>query len=93
MNNADFMQIFADVVQTLNKHYADYNARVHLAHFSVVDFLKVSWGLQDLRGVKETGQCWLLPGALTGREAGRPRVVWLIRSNAISGGEHNSLIA
>ncbi len=63
MTNADFMQTFADIVQTLNRHYADYNARVHLAHFSVVNFLKVSWVLQDLRGVKETGQCWLLPGA------------------------------
>ena len=27
---------FFDIVQTLNRHYADYHTRVHLAHFSVV---------------------------------------------------------
>jgi hypothetical protein len=42
--------------------------------------------LKDLRGVKEMDVCWLLPGVLTGPEAERPRVVWLIRSSAISGG-------
>ncbi len=33
MNNADFVHIFADIMQTLNRHYADYHTRVHLAHF------------------------------------------------------------
>jgi hypothetical protein len=56
----------------------------------VVNFLSVIWVLQDLHGVKETDPFWLLPGALTGREAGRPRVVWLIRSSAISGGRRRS---
>ena len=86
MNNADFMHSYADIVQTLNKHYAEYHTRVHLAH---VPYLAL--GLQDLQGIKETGHCSLLPGASTGREAGRPRVVWLIRSSAIYGGGHSRL--
>ena len=36
MEYADFVHTFADIVQTLNRHYADYHTRVHLAHFSVV---------------------------------------------------------
>jgi hypothetical protein len=36
MNNADFVQTFADIVQALNRHYAKYHIRVHLVHFSVV---------------------------------------------------------
>jgi hypothetical protein len=52
------------------------------------NFLTALWVLQNLCGVKGTELCWLpvLPGASTGREAGRPRVVWLIRSSEISGG-------
>ena len=36
VDNADFVHTFADIVQTLNRHYADYHTRVHLVHFSVV---------------------------------------------------------
>ena len=36
MEYADFVHTFADIVQTLNRHYADYHTRVHLEHFSVV---------------------------------------------------------
>ena len=89
MDNADFVHTFADIVQTQTRQYADYHIHVCLAHFSVViscEFHYRALGLQDLRGVKGMDQCWLLPCVLMGREAGRPRVVWLIRSNAISGG-------
>ena len=55
------------------------------------NFLTVFWILQDLRGIKRTDQCWLLHDASTGREVGRPRVVWLISSSAISGGGHSRL--
>ena len=36
MDNADFVHTFADIVQTLNRHCADYHTRVYLVHFSVV---------------------------------------------------------
>ena len=36
MNHADFVHTYADIMQTLNRHYADYHTRVHLEHFSVV---------------------------------------------------------
>ncbi len=36
MNNADFMHTHADIVQTLNRFYADDDTRVYLAHISVV---------------------------------------------------------
>ncbi len=52
----------------------------------MANFFTVLWSLQDLRGVKATDPSWLLPGASTGGEAGRPSVVCPIRSNAISGG-------
>jgi hypothetical protein len=69
VGEADSMHTCADIVQTLNRHYADYHARVHLAH---VPYRAL--GLQDLRGIKETGHCSLLPGASMGQEARRPRV-------------------
>ncbi len=44
-----------------------------------------------VRGVTEgTAPCWLLPGVSTDREAGRPRVVWPIRSSAPSAGVSTS---
>ena len=94
MEYADFVHTFADIVHTLNRHYADYHTRVYLVHFSVVISGKIPYSalsLQDLRGAKGTDPCWLLPAASTGREAGRPRVVWLIRSSVISGGGHSRL--
>ena len=36
MIHADFVHTYADIMQTLNRHYADYHTRVHLEHFSVV---------------------------------------------------------
>ena len=36
MEYADFVHTFADIVHTLNRHYADYHTRVYLVHFSVV---------------------------------------------------------
>ena len=86
---ADFVHTFADIVQTQSRQYAEYHTPCVWDTFllsSVVNFITVLWGLQDLRGAKGTGQCSLLPGASTGRGAERPRVVWLIRSSAISGG-------
>ena len=94
MEYADFVHTFADIVQTQTRQYADYRIRVCLAHFSVAiscEFHYSALGLQDLRGAKGTDPCWLLPAASTGREAGRPRVVWLIRSSVISGGGHSRL--
>jgi hypothetical protein len=36
LNNADFVHTYADILQTLNRPYADYFTRVHVAHISVV---------------------------------------------------------
>jgi len=36
MNHADFMHTFADIMQTLCRHYADYYTIVHLTHFYVI---------------------------------------------------------
>ena len=99
ISNADFMHTFADpcrhdadimhtycrLVKTLCRHDADYRIEVHDV-YAQGNFLTVFWILQDLRGIKGTDPCWLLPGASTGREVERPRVVWLILSSAISGG-------
>ena len=35
-NHADFVHTYADIMQTLNRHYAHYHTRVHREHFSVV---------------------------------------------------------
>jgi hypothetical protein len=71
-----------DIVQTI-KLVCNWHA---FLLSSMANCLIVLWFLQDLRGIKGTDPCWLLPGASRGREAGRPRVVWLIHSSAISGG-------
>jgi hypothetical protein len=76
-------------VQAKRRHYADFWSFVGLASMhreSVVNSRTMLWVLLDLRGVKGTDPFWLLLGTLTGREAGRPRVVWPMRSSAISGG-------
>ena len=36
VDNADFVQTFADIVQTQSRQYAEYHTRVRWAHFSVV---------------------------------------------------------
>ncbi len=51
------------MMQTINEVY-----RMCMNNFLTV-LLVLHWNLQDLRGVKGTDQCWLLPGALTGRES------------------------
>ena len=73
INIADFMHTYADG----SRHYADLvqtiiyvcNWRTYLLS-SVANVLTVLLFLQDLRGVKGTDPCWLLPGAKRGREAG-----------------------
>ena len=84
-DDADIMHTYCRPVKTLCRHDADYHIGVHDV-YAQGNFLTVFWILQDLRGVKGMDLCWLLPGVLMGREAGRPRVVWPIRSSAISGG-------
>jgi hypothetical protein len=54
-------------------------------------FLTALWVWKDLRGVKGTDTCLLFPGSSTDRGAGRPRVVWQIRSSAVSGGGRSRL--
>ena len=53
MENADFVHTFADIVQTLNRHYADYHTRVYLVHFSVVISGKFSY-----RALSFAGPTW-----------------------------------
>jgi hypothetical protein len=91
INHADFVHIYADIEQILNRRYADHHKLEYLAHFSFVisgNFL-YSAVFSPRRDVKGTDPCLLLPGTSTGREAGRPRVVWQILSIAISGGGHS----
>jgi hypothetical protein len=98
---ADLIHTLCRLVKTFCRLGADYNTTytsVHLtqcllpyAKYAHGNFLTKLWFLQDLRGVKGTAPCWLLPGASTGREAGRPRAVWPIRSSAITGEGHNRL--
>ena len=71
----------ADIMQTSTYVLIRHNVLLE----SVVIFRAVLWFSQVLRGVKGMDQCWLLPDVLMGREAGRPRAVWQIRSSAISG--------
>ena len=73
--HTDFHRLYADMMQTFIQECIWRNVLLSYAKYAQGDFLTVLWGLQDLRGVKGTGQCWLLPGSSTGREAGRPRVV------------------
>ncbi len=92
MNNADFVQTFADIVQTINRYCADFHIRVHLALFPVVISGKFPYCdliFAGLHGIKGTDPCSLPPGALTVLEAGRPREIWQILSSAISGGGHS----
>ena len=76
---------FADIEQTMQTtiHVCIWNT---FLLSSVASFLTALWFLQDPHGIKGTDQSSLLPGVSTGREAGRPRVVWQIRSSTISGG-------
>ncbi len=76
---AHLMQTFADFLQNI-MHSDHDDAEYHTGdQWQIMNLLTVLWFLQDLHGVKRTDPCWLLPGASTGREAERPRVVWLIR--------------
>ncbi len=68
------------LTQTSCRHDADCHT-IFMMHKGgqLQKFLSVLWFLQDLRDFEGMAPCWLLPGASTGREARRPRVVWLIR--------------
>ncbi len=82
------VKTFADLVQTIIQHilvFFWHNVLLSYAKYAHGNFLTKLWFLQDLLGVKGAAPCWLLLGASTGHEAGRPRAVWLIRSSAISG--------
>ena len=72
----------------LYKHLCRYCAYIMQTFIGVCNWAALFWSSVTifpycalvLRGAEGMDPCWLLPGALTGREAGRPRVVWLIRS-------------
>jgi hypothetical protein len=89
INHADFVHTHVDIEQTLKRHFADYTAREYLAHFSFVISGNFLYCAVISPGPTWTDPCLLLPGASTGREAGRPRVVWQILSFAISEGGHS----
>ena len=54
-------------------------------------YLDCAYILQDPLGISQgEGLSCLLPGAIMGQEAGKPRAVWQIHSSAISGGGHRT---